>query len=132
MSPSTPDPADNHDLAALEVAVIQLQLADDTQVCNLLRAQWGAAVVVKRERTGVGFYTTFAVPSTVPAVPDDSPRWLGDVYAEIQGLDYGAGFILWIEDGRLNCLEGHSYEDRWPQLITGFRVSKDRPKPGAV
>ncbi len=131
MSPSTLNPSDHEDLAPLEAAVIELQLADDTPVFNLLRAQWEAAALVERERTGVGFYTTFAVPASIPAVPDGTPRYFSDVYAEIQGLDYGAGFTQWIENGRLHCLEGHSYEDRWPQPVTRFRVLKDRSDPEA-
>jgi hypothetical protein len=120
MSPST----DRHDLARLEAAVIRLHLSDDTPLHNLLRAQWEASQVVERELTGVGFYTTFDVPLSFPKVLDPSRRTLGDVHAEIDGLPNGAGFILWIEDGRLSCLEGYCYQEQWPDQVNAFRVWK--------
>jgi len=120
MPPST----DTHNLAPLEAAVIQLQLSDDSELANALRTQWNAATVVDRQLTGVGFYTTFSVPPSIPGHSDLSRRRLGDVHAEIGGLEHGAGFILWIEDGRLSCLEGYSYQEAWPDQVTAFRVWK--------
>jgi hypothetical protein len=35
---------------------------------------------------------------------------LNNVYAEIDGLQYGAGFLLYIKDGMLDMLEGYCYE----------------------
>jgi len=46
-------------------------------------------------------------------------RAIGDVHAELAGLSHGAGFVLFIKDGRLDCLEGLTYDEAWhagPQL----------------
>jgi hypothetical protein len=124
MSPSCRSSTVTDGLAALETAVIQLQLSDDTPGARVLRAQWEASEVVERELTGVGFYTTFSIPTSLPAVTDPLLKSMGDVQAEIEGLAHGAGFVLWLEEGRLKCLEGYSYQEPWPDALRGFRVSR--------
>jgi hypothetical protein len=41
-------------------------------ILSLLRKQFETIVVVKREMTGVGFYTTFAVSDDVPRADEQS------------------------------------------------------------
>ena len=47
---------------------------------------------------------------------------IGDVYAEIPGLEHGAGFVLYIKDGYLDMLEGYSYDEPWPSSVEGFAL----------
>jgi hypothetical protein len=45
------------------------------------------------------------------------------VIARMEGLEHGAGFMLFIDDGVLVMLEGYTYDEPWPQrmsLITRF------------
>ena len=38
---------------------------------------------------------------------------IGDVHAEISGLENGAGFVLYALDGKLEMLEGYSYDEKY-------------------
>ena len=125
MSPSQPLSQEDHGLAALEAAVMELQLSGDAPAMESLRKQWRASTIVNREFTGVGFYTTLEVPPAVPAVEGFPVRCFGDVEAEIEGLFCGTGFIIWIKDGRLECLEGYSYQENWPDTVGRFRLWRD-------
>jgi len=106
----------------LEAQVIALLLEGEHPVLAVLRKQFAVLQVVGREATGVGFYTTFALPMGIPVLLPRVSLKLGDVEAEIGGLHHGAGFLLYIERGRLHMLEGYSFEEPWPACITGFRL----------
>lgn len=111
------------DLTGLERAVIACLLAPEHPVTDALRYQADRCRVASREFTGVGFYTTLEVPSDAPAASVRSGRMhLGDVTATIDGLNHGAGFVLWIEDGVLQVLEAFTYDEPWPQEIRGYDV----------
>lgn len=106
------------DLAPLERAVLDLLLSRAEEGYETLRAQAATATVAHRELTGAGFYTHLSVDRTLPAAPRHVGNPLGDgrafdndVYADIEGLAHGAGFVLWLEDGWLSCLEGFSYAE---------------------
>ena len=69
--------------------------------------------------TGARFYTTFKTIQTDTV----GTCAFGDVGAEIPGLKYGAGFLLWIEESALHTLEGYSYgEELWPEDIDYFKL----------
>src|SRR6266568_3869355 len=59
------------------------------------------ATVEVREMTGVGFSTRFAVPPAVTRLNAPGRRVISDVGAQLAGLENGAGFLLFIQDGRL-------------------------------
>lgn len=111
------------ELTALERAVIASLLSPEHPVTEALRYQADHCRIASREFTAVGFYTALEVPQDAPPAPVAPGRLnLGDVTAVIDGLDHGAGFVLWIEDGVLQVLEGFSYDEPWPQEIRGFDV----------
>jgi hypothetical protein len=113
-------------LEPLERGVIEKLLEGDDETLAKLRRQFEKAVVVKREMSGVGFYTTLAVKEGVYRI-DDRSFIFGDVIAEIPGLENGAGFLLYVRDGLLDCLEGYTYGDeRWPQQLTGFMLRYEK------
>jgi hypothetical protein len=106
----------------LERGVLEMLIAGDTPSSKAMRAQLDASRVADRELTGAGFFTELEVDRTaVPAIEDREP--FGDVHAEIEGLSYGAGFLLWIRDGYISTLEGYSFEEPWPDVIPGFTLS---------
>jgi hypothetical protein len=96
-------------------------LDGDSSVLECLRWQcWNAQV--SRKFTGVGFYLDFVVPEACQQIERGKFR-ISDVHAEIEGLQFGADSILWIEDGRLTQLEVCSYEEPWPTTINAFELS---------
>ena len=78
------------------------------------RNQYAAARLVHLDWTGVGFFASFDVPNDVPPV---EPARIsgGSAYIKVEGLEYGAGCVLHVIDGRLGCLEAFSYGEPWPE-----------------
>lgn len=112
-------------LTDFEEAVLEKLLAGDIAVLAGLRAQAARARLASRENTGVGFHCSLEVPPDVPLVaPADFE--LGDVDATIEGLEHGAGFLLFVRGGRMTMLEGYSYEEPWPQEIRNVTLSYRR------
>lgn len=104
----------------LEYAVLERLLAGRYPLLEQLRKQLTVCHVSRREMTGAGFYTYFDV-GDVPVADDTTVRF-GDVLAEVQGMVHGAGFVLYVEHGRLSMLEGYGYDDPWPTEITAYTL----------
>lgn len=109
-------------LTQLEQAVLDKLLAGDDPMLVALRSQADRARVTRCEYTGVGFYCWFDVPEGAPKA-GDGDYTLGDVSANIEGLEHGAGFVLFVRGGRPDNLEGFSYDEPWPDHIGQFELS---------
>jgi hypothetical protein len=97
----------------VERAVLSLLLQGADPVLVGLRAQWAATSVTQRELSGVGFFTHFDVPESVRKVtPPDFE--LSDVYLELEGLEHGAGVVLFVRGGVIDVLEGFTFDEPWP------------------
>lgn len=119
----------------MEAAVVAALLAGDKEELAILRQQVQQAVVRSRRLTGVGFWTYFDVPPGAPRLTDSSRLRLSDVGAEVQDVEHGAGFILWVEHGAIDCLEGFSYADQWPkepELIRWYYLRHAFPGSGSL
>ena len=56
---------------------------------------------------------------------------LGDVIAKIPGLEHGAGFLLYVDNGSITALEGYTFEEPWPVVIDKFTLTYTDPtRPG--
>lgn len=125
----------NMDFSRLEKAAIEAILSKPVDGMEIARAQFAVASVMQRDYTGVGFYTTISVPSSVPPLPES--RELHDALRD------GAGglpksdpegwllFMLRTDAGYLACLEGWTVRDSWPNeddtdriVPMGFRKDK--------
>jgi hypothetical protein len=51
---------------------------------------------------------------------------LSKCLGEMQGLVHGAGFVLFVRDGRIDTLEGFSYDEPWPQQVSKFNLKYQR------
>ncbi len=109
-------------LNEFEQAVLTKLLAGDHPVLAVLRAQAQAARLASREYTGAGFFLSFEVPPEAPMLATQDFQF-GDVNAVVDGLQYGAGFVVFVRGGRLDTLEGYSYEEPWPKEIRSFKLS---------
>jgi len=115
-------------LTELERAVLEMLLAGDHPILECLRKQLSLVQVTRREWTGVGFFTDLVIPeSAEPAKMLPGRATIGDVLAEIAGLDHGAGFVLFIEDGKLDFLEGYSYEEPWSEARSEYSLRYRAP-----
>jgi hypothetical protein len=118
----TPTPLEN---AALELLVG----GDDTNLAAL-RLQMEHLQVTRREFTGVGFFTFFQVPNEAPAATGLDVSDLSDVFGEVVGLPHPVGFILFLRDGFLECLECWIVDDEWPEPAVLKRAYYMRPVSG--
>ena len=107
-------------LAEIERAVLTKLLAGEHPLLERLRKQLANCRVTRREVTGAGFYAHLDVGDA--PVADEADLRLGDVVAEIDQMADGAGFVLYVEDGRLSMLEGYGYDDPWPRTIGGYAL----------
>lgn len=98
-------------------------LMGDHPTLITLREQVERAKLVQREYSGVGFFCTFEVSSDAPIVIGKGDFEIGDVFANMDGLAHGAGFLLFIRDGYLDFLEGFSYDEPWPSEDGNFTLS---------
>jgi hypothetical protein len=116
----------------LERQVMEFALRGEHPTLKVLRGQLGVASVSTREYTGVGFFTHFAIPPGTRRLSADR-LVIGDVSADVLGLQYGAGFPVFIERGILDCLECFIFDDAWPAEARIRRLYYVHPKePGSA
>jgi hypothetical protein len=116
--------ADDGELTELEASVVAKLLDGDHPALAALREQVRGVRVIRREFTGSGFHTFLAVAPGAEAAPVARPKaWVGDVLAAIDGLEEGAGFVLFVHDGQLDHLEGYTFDEPWPDDVGGAVLS---------
>ncbi|HEY7297139.1 MAG TPA: hypothetical protein VH684_04305 [Xanthobacteraceae bacterium] len=112
-------------LSLLERAVLEKLLAGDCPRLGILRSQLRDVEVERREFTGIGFFIYFRVGKDIERLDGTGRFIFGDVQACISGLNYGAGFLLYVTDGALHMLEGYTYDEPWPRSIEQFELTYD-------
>jgi hypothetical protein len=118
-------------LTELERLAMKMLLSGDDPELEVLRAQWATASVAVRDLTGAGFFTSFRVDRSLEAV--GRSMWIEDVMAEAVGVTGPIKFILYVEHGFIDTLEGWTV-GAWnvddPSPIRAFymhRVDPDGP-----
>ncbi len=109
-------------LNTLEQAVLDHLLKGTHPILEILRTQARNARLAKREQTGVGFFCELEVHSAVLRVRDVESFHIADVSAELDSLEHGIGFVLLVRDGRLDTLEGFTFDEPWPSQIQEFKL----------
>jgi hypothetical protein len=108
-------------LNALEIKVLEKMLsAEQSDRATEIGRQLKVCSVSRREYTGTGFFTYFDIPQNVdPIVPENFE--FGSLNAHLEGLRNGAGFVLFVRNGRLSFLEGFTYTEPWPEKTVFVR-----------
>lgn len=109
------------ELTQLEKDILELLLKGDDPTLELLRRQCKNAIIIKRENTGVGFFIDFEIPKDIPRTKKNVFE-IGDLIADIPGIENEAGFILFIKDGQIKLLEGYTYGEKWPEKIQNYNL----------
>ncbi len=117
-------------VTALEADVLQKLMEAHPDHAALIQAQLALATVTSRRKTPSGFFLNLAVSPQVLFEPANFE--LNDVYADIEGLEHGAGFVLFVRNGRLSFLEGHSHDEDWPGHVGDYDVFVRSPSRGVV
>ena len=121
-------------LNEIETTAMDMLLAGEHPALKVLRDQLAVAEVADREFSGAGFFVDFRVPASSPRV-DKGRLVIGDVYAELTGLEHDAGFLLFVTDGALDMLECFIVDDRWPsepELVRAYYVRRDEGESSAL
>lgn len=111
-----------HEMLGLIERLMGLLLTGDDPLCSVLRAQYEGSQVVDLELTGVGFFASFEVAAD--AARCSPPNFVGGNAAiDIEGVEHGAGCVLFVRDGALCLLEGFVYGGEWPEhpVVTAIR-----------
>jgi len=115
------------ELNPLERAVLEKLFSGDHPSFPLFRAQLEQIRVIERTFGPDGFFSDLVVPDELPpATLRTDPLWFGDVRADFDGLQHGAGFVVRIAEGRLEMLEGFTSDETWPPEGTPFRLRYER------
>ena len=110
-------------LEPLELAVLRNFFLVESLPIEEGQGPFSEVSVSERDYTGVGFFTHFN-PATVLELQGYGERYLGlDTEAILNG-HFHVGFIVYVEKGRVSCIEGHSYmlDCEWPDTVSEFRV----------
>jgi hypothetical protein len=113
---------------ALELAVLRAICEKESvdRDRTALEVQLSSALLLSRENTGAGSYTSFAVDRSSGA-PVGGERLRNGPAMRIDGLQHGMGFILWLKDGYAELLEGCSYGESTSEIDfqrAGFEILK--------
>ena len=82
-------------------------------------------MVSNRENTGVGCYIDLYYSDNDLTFYSEKKTLGQTVYAEIENLKGGAGFILYIDNGRITVLECFSHTSAcWPDSVINFSIQK--------
>jgi hypothetical protein len=112
-------------ISSLERGVLGKLLEGDLPELSILRAQLSSSRVRRREWTGVGFWTDFDVDKAAPRLASDERFHIAGVYAKHPQLRAGIGFDLTIEGGRLDSLEGYTFEEPWPEDLSRLELEQE-------
>ncbi len=65
--------------------------------------------------TGVGFFVNFDVDADAPRTEPIKNFTGGNVAIALEGVEHGAGCVLFVRDGVITMLEGYTYgAEAWP------------------
>jgi hypothetical protein len=117
-------------ISHIEKAAMRALLSGEDAVLEVLRQQYAAASIVKRDLTGVGVFTRFRVPEKARTVRP--PNFvIRDVNLDLAGVEGGVTAMLFVRDGRLDSLELCTWTGSWPEQPDLVGVLFERIKPGS-
>ena len=93
----------------IERAVLEATAQDYPKSANALRLLAQTAMVVDFENTGAGFFSTIMVSDDAPPLRENSP--LDGAYANVEGIEHGMGFLVFLKDSRVSLIEGYCHGD---------------------
>lgn len=99
------------DIQTIERQVMQMLLAGDHPTLKSLRQQFEHSCVTDRNFTGLGFFTSFEVRDDSARIEPPKRIVISDVCADVDGLEFGCGFVLFVDDGLIGTLECHLWGD---------------------
>lgn len=84
--------------------------------------------VLTRENSGAGRFVDLDGPLT--SIVTHACGLLEEIIVEMEGVEQGLGFVLFIEEGRLDMLELYTYGDNWDGEERAWRFVATGPSTG--
>lgn len=101
--------------------VMKKLLEGNDEIFKYLQKQYEYTSIDKIEETGVGFYITYKLSKKYNFPLLDKTFRIGDLNCDISTLNYGAGFLLYVENGVMSLLEIYTYgEETWPIELKNY------------
>ena len=105
----------------MEKDIMKLLLTGPDDFFDILREQYANAEVKSREYTGVGFFTVYQIKDHCRRVENRNFQ-IADGEGSLNEDNVSIGFVLFIREGKLETLEGFTYDDRWPEKIYKYKL----------
>jgi hypothetical protein len=102
-------------LSARERQILDFLLDGSGDALAGLREQLANVLAIRRLHSGVGFFLDFDLASTGEPLPGRPSFHIGDAVAEVQELEQGMGFILFVREGIATQLEGYTFDGPLPE-----------------
>jgi hypothetical protein len=109
----------------LECAVIEHALDGAHPALAVLREQWEASTVARREFTGAGSFTTLLVPPSVRRLSTTRRVALRGPSVQVLNRSEPIGSVLFVESGQLAVLEMFAYAEPWPSEASTFSIEHE-------
>jgi len=111
----------------LEKAVIQRMLADHELKPVRSAVNFDVVTVNDREFTGMGFLTEFERSEELKLFGKGvTLRW-GKVGARLNASKLETGYLVYVDDGYVNTVEGYTYGDEWPEQVSQIELYELKP-----
>jgi hypothetical protein len=104
--------------------IIMQVMCKEYEEGNILMNQYLNAKTLRHQISPVGWYTYFQVDNSCPRLLITS-RCIDNAKSSltVRNMKHGIGFILWIENGLLSCLETYTYDGDLPRFIEIISVT---------
>ena len=102
---------------------VMMWIAQETpQYEQQILRQYNNCRIKSRRFTGHGFFTDFEVDNTSDSLGDFNET-LGALGLDLNRLQHGIGFVLFVKNGLITCLEGYAYDEPFPEDIFRYKWS---------
>lgn len=108
-------------LTSLETAVLKWFLADSRASVRKRQIDFDAVFVLERRFTGVGFFASM-IGCDELHVANGAQSFVWDKVGAILNEQINTGYLIYIENGFVVTIEGHTFGDDWPEQIHSFRM----------
>lgn len=113
-----------HKFSCFEKEVLEWLSAGDNPVLAAIREQLAGAEISSRKYTKKGFFLHFSPSSSQNKLhelfPIEKDFAFGSVGIQFDGVDDEGTAILFIRNGKIDCLECVMFTGEWPNKDTGY------------
>ncbi len=109
------------ELNKLEKAVLDSYLTDKGIGRDYFGKDFEDLEITERRITGSGYMIELKTKKSLAPKGITKDRGAGNIIATINS-GIKVGFVVYVDDGKLNALEGSTLGERWPEQITDFTV----------